>query len=85
MSSPDFVRLGQAYGMCSMRATNLQEAREIIQRAREHDGPVLMEFVVEQETNVFPMVQPGKALNEMTRREIPMPAAMGGGMEGVKE
>jgi acetolactate synthase I/II/III large subunit len=86
MSSPDFVRLGQAYGMCSMRATNFKEAREMIQRAREHDGPVLMEFVVEQETNVFPMVQPGKALNEMTRREkAPLPAAMGGGFADQKE
>ncbi len=86
MTSPNFVKLAEAYGMCGMRATNVAEAREVIQRAREHNGPVLMEFVVEQETNVFPMVQPGKALNEMTRREkVPLPAAMGGGMEGVRE
>jgi hypothetical protein len=45
---------------------------------------VLIEFVVEKETNVFPMIQPGKSLNEMTRRPI-QPAALGGGMEFMKE
>ncbi|PJF48710.1 MAG: biosynthetic-type acetolactate synthase large subunit [Chloroflexi bacterium] len=84
MWTPDFVKLAQAYGMCGMRATNLKEAREVIRRAREHKGPALIEFVVEKETNVFPMIQPGKSLNEMTRRPI-QPAALGGGMEFMKE
>ena len=73
-----------AISMCGMRATTLKEAREVIQRAREHDGPVLIEFVVEKETNVFPMIQPGKSLNEMTRRPI-QPAALGGGFDFMKE
>ena len=68
MLSPDFVKVAEAYGMCGLRATNLKQAHDIIKTARQHDGPVLMEFVVESETNVFPMVQPGKSLNEMTRR-----------------
>jgi len=84
MWTPDFVKVAQAYGMCGMRATTLQEAREVIQRAREHDGPVLIEFVVEKETNVFPMIQPGKSLNEMTRRPV-QPAALGGGFDFMKE
>jgi acetolactate synthase-1/2/3 large subunit len=83
MTSPDFVKLADAYGIKGFRATNLQEAREAIRAARAHNGPTLIEFVVEQETNVFPMVQPGKALNEMTRRE--MPSAMGTGMREVEE
>ncbi len=81
MWSPDFVKLAQAYGICGMRATTQAEAHDIIARAREHDGPVLMEFRVESETNVFPMIQPGKSLDEMTRRQ---PAALGGGMDEVK-
>ena len=85
MLSPDFVKVAEAYGVCGLRARNLKEAREIIKTARSHDGPVLMEFVVESETNVFPMVQPGKSLNEMTRREAIQPAALGGGFEGLKE
>ncbi|MBX7215173.1 MAG: biosynthetic-type acetolactate synthase large subunit, partial [Thermoflexales bacterium] len=74
MLSPDFVRLAQAYGICGMRARTLAESRDIIRRAREHDGPVLMEFIVESETNVFPMIQPGRSLDEMTRRQ---PGALG--------
>jgi len=100
MLSPDFVKVAEAYGMCGLRARTLKEAHEIIKIARQHDGPVLMEFVVESETNVFPMVQPGKSLNEMTRRadsgvransngnanaDALQPAALGGGFEAVTE
>ena len=89
MTAPDFVKLAEAYRMKGLRATTIQEAREAIRAARAHNGPVLIEFVVEQETNVFPMIQPGKALNDMTRREISpekkyMPASMGGGMDELK-
>ena len=89
MTAPDFVKLAEAYRMKGLRATTIQEAREAIRSARAHNGPVLIEFVVEQETNVFPMIQPGKALNDMTRREISlekkyMPASMGGGMDELK-
>ena len=100
MLSPDFVKVAEAYGMCGLRARTLKEAHAIIKAARQHDGPVLMEFVVESETNVFPMVQPGKSLNEMTRRaqsgviansngranaDAIQPAALGGGFEAVTE
>ncbi len=81
MWTPDFQKLADAYGMLGLRATTLQETRDIIARARAHNGPVLCEFVVENETNVFPMVMPGKALNEMVRRQ---PAALGTGFETVK-
>jgi len=56
----------------------------VIRRARDHDGPVLIEFVVERETNVFPMIQPGNSLNEMTRRPVE-PAALGSGFDFLKE
>ncbi len=80
MWTPDFVKLAEAYGICGLRAHNLKTARDAIATARTHKGPVLIEFVVEKETNVFPMIQPGKSLNEMTRRPI-QPAALGGGMD----
>lgn len=87
MLSPDFAKVAEAYGVRGLRARNLKEAREMIRAARAHDGPVLIEFIVESETNVFPMVQPGKSLNEMTRRdsvrEAIQPAALGGGFEGL--
>ncbi len=69
--NPDFVLLGQAYGIRSWRATNMQEARQAISEAREHDGPSLIEFQVVQkgeEGNVYPMVPSGAALDEMLRR-----------------
>ncbi len=40
----------------------------MIAEARSFDGPVLMDFVVEEEENVYPMVAPGKSLNDMLRR-----------------
>ncbi|MCX6019694.1 MAG: biosynthetic-type acetolactate synthase large subunit [Chloroflexi bacterium] len=82
MWSPDFVKLAAAYGIPGIRAKTLQEAREAVQMARAHKGPYLIEFSVEQETNVFPMIQPGKSLDEMTRRPI-QSAALGGGMDTV--
>jgi acetolactate synthase-1/2/3 large subunit len=81
MTTPDFVKLADAYGMLGLRATNRKEMSDVIEQARAHDGPVLCEFVVEPEMNVFPMVMPGKALSEMARRQ---PAALGTGMDAVK-
>ncbi|MCS6773298.1 MAG: biosynthetic-type acetolactate synthase large subunit [Anaerolineae bacterium] len=81
MWTPDFVKLAEAYGICGLRANSMPSAREAIRTAREHKGPVLIEFQVEKETNVFPMIQPGKSIHEMTRRPMPLPAAMGGGLD----
>jgi acetolactate synthase I/II/III large subunit len=82
MWSPDFVKLAGAYGIPALRATTLKEAREAVHAARAHKGAFLIEFSVEQETNVFPMIKPGSSLDEMTRRPI-QPAALGGGMDLV--
>lgn len=70
ISSPDLLKLAAAYGMMAMRAETKAEVAEVIAEARSHAGPVLLDFVVEQEVNVYPMVAPGKALNEMLRRPV---------------
>jgi acetolactate synthase-1/2/3 large subunit len=70
ISSPDLVKLADAYGIMGLRAERKEHVAEIIEEARSHPGPVLMDFVVEQEVNVYPMVQPGKALHEMLRRPM---------------
>ncbi len=70
ISSPDLLKLAGAYGILAMRAETKEQASEIIAEARSHGGPVLMDFVVEQEVNVYPMVAPGKALNDMLRRPV---------------
>ncbi|PKO23738.1 MAG: acetolactate synthase, large subunit, biosynthetic type [Chloroflexi bacterium HGW-Chloroflexi-1] len=68
ISSPDFVKVAEAYGILGMRADQKSQVAEVIAEARAHPGPTLIDFVVEQEVNVYPMVGPGKALHEMLRR-----------------
>ncbi len=70
ISSPDLLKLASAYGIMGMRAQTKDEVGEVIAEARSHDGPVLLDFVVEREVNVYPMVGPGRALNDMMRRPV---------------
>ena len=64
---PDFVALAGAYGALGLRARNLEESREAIAQAKEcRDRPVLIDFIIPREENVWPMVAPGAALHEMT-------------------
>ncbi len=64
MSQPDFVKLGEAYGIKSMRVSEQSEVDQAIADAHAHDGPVLIDFQVEAEDNVWPMVPAGAALIE---------------------
>jgi acetolactate synthase-1/2/3 large subunit len=69
MVSPDFCKLADAYGVPSMRVTKRDEIEESVKFARSHnEGPVLIEFVVEKEDIVYPMVPAGAALHNMIRR-----------------
>ncbi|MFD0710817.1 biosynthetic-type acetolactate synthase large subunit [Paenibacillus sp. GCM10027626] len=63
--SPDFVKLAEAYGIKGLRASTKREAAEIWQEAMETRGPVLTEFVVPMEENVYPMVLAGTTLDQM--------------------
>ncbi len=63
--SPDFVKLAQAYGIKGLRATTKAEAIQAWQEAMDTPGPVLVEFVVPKEENVFPMVAAGTRLDQM--------------------
>lgn len=70
ISGPDFVKLAEAHGIPAKRVTKPEEAMDAIQFAQETPGPVLIEFQVEMEEAVYPMVPAGAALNEMIRRPI---------------
>lgn len=61
----DFVKLAEAYGATGLRATRPAEVGEVIRQALATPGPVLMEFKVDREENVMPMVPAGAAINEM--------------------
>ncbi len=61
----DFVKLAEAYGANGFRATKPEEVEDVIRKAMETPGPVIMEFKVSREENVMPMVPAGAGLNEM--------------------
>lgn len=71
ISGPDFVKVGEAYGIPSKRVTKREDVEEAIRFAQQTPGPVLIEYQVEKEDAVFPMVPTGAALDEMMRRPIP--------------
>jgi acetolactate synthase-1/2/3 large subunit len=65
MTTPDFVKLADAYGAVGLRATKPQEVEPVIKKALETPRPVIMDFRVEPEECVMPMVPAGKAMHEM--------------------
>ncbi|PYX81581.1 MAG: biosynthetic-type acetolactate synthase large subunit [Acidobacteria bacterium] len=66
--NPDFAKLAEAYGIRSMNVKQRSEVVPAVQSARRHEGPVLINFQVEQEDTVYPMVAAGASLHEMIRR-----------------
>lgn len=70
ISGPDFIKIGEAYGIPSKRVTKRKDVMDAIAFAQETPGPVLIEYQVEKEDSVFPMVPSGSALDEMMRRPI---------------
>ncbi len=62
---PDFVRLAQSYGAIGIRITKKEDVRAAIDKALEIDNTVILDFHVEKEENVFPMVPAGEAINRM--------------------
>src|SRR5690606_27107402 len=71
MFSPDFCKLAEAYSIPSMRVTSREQIQESVDFARSIDGPVLIEYVVEKEEMVYPMVASGADLDDMKRRPKP--------------
>lgn len=69
ISSPDYVAFASAYGVTGLRAQTLAEAESIIRQSLEIPGPVLLEFNVKEEQNVFPMVPPGESNDNMIMNE----------------
>jgi acetolactate synthase-1/2/3 large subunit len=70
--SPDFAKLAEAYGIKSIVVSKRSEVVPAVRAAQAHDGPVLIDFQVEQEDTVYPMVAAGAGLHEMIRRPSPI-------------
>ena len=64
-AQPDFVKVAEAFGAVGLRATKPDEVEKVIRQAMETPRPVIMDFVVDREECVLPMVPPGKATHEM--------------------
>lgn len=64
VTQPDFVKLADAYGIRGIRVETKSEVIPAIQEARRHKGPILLDFQIDQEENVWPMVPAGAALSE---------------------
>jgi len=62
--SPDYVKLAEAYGIPGYRVKQASEVTDALRQANESPGPALVELVIEQEANVFPMIVPGGSLSE---------------------
>ena len=68
LRSPDFVKLAEAHGLLGLRADKRPDVADVVARAREAEGTVLIDFRVEQEDSVYPMVPAGNDLDAMIRR-----------------
>jgi acetolactate synthase-1/2/3 large subunit len=71
MRNPDFVKLADAHGLLGLRVEKRSEIADAVARARSAPGTVLIDFRVEKEDTVYPMVAPGNSINEMIRRPLP--------------
>lgn len=70
--NPDFVKIAEAYGIPARAVTSKEDVYQAIREAQETDGPYLLDFQVEEFTNVYPMVAPGKSNADMIRRGRPV-------------
>jgi acetolactate synthase-1/2/3 large subunit len=66
--SPDFVKLADAHGIAGRAVRTRSEVDAAVSEARQHQGPYLLNFLVEKEDSVYPMIPAGSALHEMIRR-----------------
>ncbi len=70
ISGPDFIKLADAYSIPARRVTHPDEVADAVQWSRTTNGPTLIEFVVETNEMVFPMVPAGADLHDMIRRPM---------------
>lgn len=65
MKNPDFVGIAKAYGLASQKVTSRDQLEGAIQEMLDHEGPYVLEVVVEQEDNVFPMIPTGASISDI--------------------
>ena len=83
ISGPDFCKLAEAYDIAAARVASRAEVVPAIRAARRQDGPILIDFRVEREDAVYPMVPAGASLDQMLRRPPPGPRRLGDDRRGA--
>ena len=68
--SPDYIKLAEAYGLEAFRVENLDDVIPTMRKAQKQQGPSLIEFVVEKQDMVYPMVPAGADLHKMIERPV---------------
>jgi len=71
LRNPDFVKIAEAHGLEGFRVETRGQVTDVVERARAADGTVVIDFRVEQEDSVYPMVPAGADLHAMIRRPEP--------------
>ncbi len=69
-NNPDFVKLADAFGIKGIRVTERGQSMDAIREAMAHPGPVVVDFVVEEEENVFPMIPAGMSTAELLEEPL---------------
>jgi acetolactate synthase-1/2/3 large subunit len=72
LRGPDFVKLAEAHGLLGLRVTERSQIENVVAQARAAQGTVVIDFRVEQEDSVYPMVAAGSDLHDMIRRPSPI-------------
>ncbi len=67
--NPDFVKLAEAYGIAGIRVTRKEDVAEAVHQAMETSGPVIVDFVVKGDENVYPMIPAGQSVQEMMEEQ----------------
>jgi acetolactate synthase I/II/III large subunit len=70
--NPDFAKLAEAFGIASTTVTTRAQVADAVQSARRQPRAALIDFKVEQEDSVYPMVPAGADLHKMIRRPSPI-------------
>ena len=69
--NPDFIKIAEAYGIPGRSITRKEDVNAVLKEAQAYDGPYLIDFQVDELTNVFPMVAAGGSNVDMIRRPLP--------------
>ena len=70
--NPDFVKLAQAFGMLGIRVNEKSQVKSAVERAMLHPGPVIVDFVIENHDNVYPMIPAGMSIQQLIEEPAPV-------------